>query len=431
VNSNELAQSQGFSVGFQLENPEFEECREDLAIIQKADLDQSAREQINSEGLQLIAALNNEKINDLMMIEEERQVIRDSKNGLEDASSFGQQISVDGILQDRLSNLLPSYVSRKLAGSKKLSQFSGGLSSVQDIHELADEIKDLGPTSVTQALMTKEYLMILTMAFGSIIFPYFLNANWKAYATADQSGSQIVSQSWILSLLITAASLSNSSGKLGFGTMMRYFSFKWIFFTQNIIQLFTSISLTFIGTNQILYIIIICYAFVCIGANTAMFPCVCKHVFGPVVGPRVYPFVYLFFSVASLFQWAIYQYGTKDWTLLFRIFAGMTIIALVVVFFFDENPEWTERNRLYLAKVALVKKAKEVGSKKAEEPIGEKKIGVGKMAENDSLGEKRIRVSTGDKGWPKEKMRSWGFGGESVIKKDKMGDTVATGIGAD
>jgi hypothetical protein len=154
VNSNELAHSQGFSVGFQLENPELEECREDLAIIQKADLDQSAREQINSEGLQLIAALDNEKINDLMMIEEERQFIRDSKNGLEDASASGQQISVDGIPQDRLSNLLPSYVPRKLAGSKKLSQFSGGLSSVQDIHELADKIKDLEPTSVTQALMT-------------------------------------------------------------------------------------------------------------------------------------------------------------------------------------------------------------------------------------------------------------------------------------
>ena len=368
-----------------------------------------------------------------MMIEEERQVISDSRNALDDASASGQQVSVDGIPQDRLSNMLPSYVSRKIAQSKKLSQYSGGLSSVQDIHELADEIKDLGPTSVKQALMTKEYLMILTMAFGSIIFPYFLNANWKAYATVDQGGSQIVNQSWILSVLITVASLSNSSGKLGFGTMMRFFSFKWIFFTQNIIQLVTSISLTFIGTNQMLYIIIICYAFVCIGANTAMFPCVCKHVFGPVVGPRVYPFVYLFFSVASLFQWAIYQYGTKDWTLLFRIFAGMTVLALVVVFFFDENPEWTERNQIYLAKVELAKKAKETqsNSKRVETPIVEKKISDPKIEGDDSLDAKRIRVSTGDKGWPKGKMGAWGDGGESVIKKDKMGDTVVTGVPGD
>ena len=38
VNSNELALSQGCSVGFQLDNPGLEQCREDLAIIQKADL---------------------------------------------------------------------------------------------------------------------------------------------------------------------------------------------------------------------------------------------------------------------------------------------------------------------------------------------------------------------------------------------------------
>jgi hypothetical protein len=129
VYSNELAHSRGFSVGFQVENPELKECIEDLAIIQKADLDQSAKEQINSEGLQLIAALNYEKINELMMIQEERQVISDSENGLEDASASGRQISVDGIPQDRLSNLLPSYMYRKFAGSKKLSQYSGGLSS--------------------------------------------------------------------------------------------------------------------------------------------------------------------------------------------------------------------------------------------------------------------------------------------------------------
>merc|ERR1712196_562493 len=116
-----------------------------------------------------------------------------------------------------------------------------------------------------------EYFMIIGMACSSIIFPYFINANWKKYAVVKQNDGPapyIVNQDWILSVLITVGSLTNSSGKLLFGSMMRCVRYKYMFLIQNIIQLCTSLSINFIGNNQFMYIVIICYAFMCIGSNS-------------------------------------------------------------------------------------------------------------------------------------------------------------------
>lgn len=196
------------------------------------------------------------------------------------------------------------------------------------------------------------------MACSSIVFPYFLNANWKAYAVHPidgDDGKKIVNQDWILSVLITVGSLTNSSGKLFFGSLMRFYRYKYIFLVQNCIQLVTSISINFIGDNQALYIIIICYAFMCIGSNTAIFPVLCKNVFGPIVGPKVYPYVYVFFSMASLLQWGIFQYISKSYSVLFNIFAGFTVFAIIIVLIFNENPNWTVANQKELERI----KAKE------------------------------------------------------------------------
>jgi len=66
-------------------------------------------------------------------------------------------------------------------------------------------------------------------------------------------------------------------------------------------------------------------------------------VFGPVIGPRVFPFVFIFFAITSLTQWALFQFVTVNYGLLYKIFAGFSIVAIVTLFFFNEKPDWARK----------------------------------------------------------------------------------------
>lgn len=124
-----------------------------------------------------------------MQLEEQREL---SKR-LDQIDEVSNKQSYDGE-----GNPLPSYVSKRL--SKKLpdSQMFKSFVSKEDIIELSNDIKKSYPLTLKSALKSKEYILIIIMTCSSIIFPYFLNANWKAYATHNQDGDhKIVNQDWI------------------------------------------------------------------------------------------------------------------------------------------------------------------------------------------------------------------------------------------
>lgn len=145
-------------------------------------------------------------------------------------------------------------------------------------------------------------------------------------------------------------------------------------------QLGASFALPYIGNNMTMYIIIICYAFMCIGSNTAMFPIICKNIYGPIVGPQLYPYVYIFFSIASLTQWALFQFVTQNYIMLFRVFTGLTLLSLVSLVFFNEKPDWRKYAKKEIQKIKVVEEEKEIEERRVaeiKEKLG-KQMNIGK-----------------------------------------------------
>jgi len=87
--------------------------------------------------------------------------------------------------------------------------------------------------------------------------------------------------------------------------MLKFLKFKTIFLCQNALQIVTSVAIYFYREKEFIFIPIVLYAFMCVGANNAIFPVLSKKIFGNALGPQVFPFIYLFFSFASLFQWTM------------------------------------------------------------------------------------------------------------------------------
>jgi len=80
-----------------------------------------------------------------------------------------------------------------------------------DVQSISDALTQNYPTTLAQALKSKEYFCIIIMVLSSMLFPYFLNSKWKIYATRPtdptDEDSEIVKVHWVLEFLIICGSL--------------------------------------------------------------------------------------------------------------------------------------------------------------------------------------------------------------------------------
>ena len=73
------------------------------------------------------------------------------------------------------------------------------------------------------------------MVLSSLLTPYFVNVAWKEFGSHKHGHDyRIINHTYIFDILIVLGSLSNSVGKILFGSLMSRFSFKSIFIIQQI-----------------------------------------------------------------------------------------------------------------------------------------------------------------------------------------------------
>ena len=70
-----------------------------------------------------------------------------------------------------------------------------------------------------------------------------------------------------------------------------------------------------------------------------IFPTVTTKVFGSVTGPKIYPFVYMCFSMANLTQYFVLKLFS-NYQIMFFLFGGFAIAAMIIGLTFDEDPDW-------------------------------------------------------------------------------------------
>ena len=187
-------------------------------------------------------------------------------------------------------------------------------------------------------LKHKNFILLATMAFCSTCFNYFMNATWKQFAKTrleDTSDSA-------LSMILTAAGIFEAVSGLITGTLMLYIPFKLLYFYQLTLQLLTTATIYYFAKDYISITIYVSLSMFFLGSDKTIYPTITQKIFGPVAGPKLYPMVYVFFSLSSFFQFISYSYIKLDFQVLFIVFFVMTLIALFGLFLLDSEPDWSK-----------------------------------------------------------------------------------------
>lgn len=224
--------------------------------------------------------------------------------------------------------------------------------------------------SVRYGLKSSVYIRLALMAFGCSIVNYFLNSVWKDFYRTKFEVSDDK-----MALLLSMGGFANSFARLLAGALLQKVSFKSIYICLTCSVIFTCFTINFFVNSYIVGAVYLLIVFAGIGTQVTIFPTVTMKVFGAVTGPKIYPLVYMCFSVANMVQYFVLKLS-DNWSVMFYMFGGCAILAMVVGFSFNENPNW--RQDVQASHLEVEGKSRELELRMIKAPDGEQfeEIGV-------------------------------------------------------
>jgi hypothetical protein len=202
-------------------------------------------------------------------------------------------------------------------------------------YALSKKINDTACPSFKYALTSRSFMLLATMAFCCSIYNYFILQTWKAFCKKTLHLDQNV-----LSYLLSVSSIVNSSFRIIVGFLLMKLCFRTIYMTLMFIIICSSLSFYSVvnGTQSTAVGIgYLFFSFAGLGTMVTIFPTICVKTFGSDVGSKIYPVVYLCFSIASLTAYTISSYMSEVQTI-FYIFGGIAFIGLMTAIVFNPQP---------------------------------------------------------------------------------------------
>ena len=201
--------------------------------------------------------------------------------------------------------------------------------------QAAEELEAYDCPSMAVAVTSWPFFNICVLAFCCSTYNYFLNACWKKFYPHqfDVDDTQ-------MSLLLSIGALSNSVIRLVVGLLLMRYSFKTIYLINIIIACLNSLTVLKFTTTYEVGAIYLALSFAGLGTQITIFPMICLKMFGPTIGPKMYPCAFFMFSAASMCQYLVLKLANDDWQLITRIFAGVTIVGLIFAIPFNQEYDW-------------------------------------------------------------------------------------------
>ena len=195
--------------------------------------------------------------------------------------------------------------------------------------------------SIKFGLKSWPFICLCVMAYSCSIYNYFMNSVWKQFYVTkiEVSDSQ-------MALILTYGAFANSIVRVMSGLALQTYDFKYIYLLLVCSTAFCCFTINFTLVSYFIGIIYSMTVFGGIGVQVTIFPTVCTKVFGPVVGPKMFPFVFSFFSMANLTQYFMLK-CTDDWGFMFVTYGIIACIGIAFGVIFDSNPDWREQNYEY------------------------------------------------------------------------------------
>lgn len=246
------------------------------------------------------------------------------------------KFNVDQLIKEERKSIRMSVKKNKELEEEKVEEFTVKMleNRRNTIYRQSVRLLKRECPSVGYGLRSPVYRKLALMAFGSSIVNYFLNSAWKEFYKTkfDAPDDQ-------MALLLSIGSFSNSIARLSSGALLLKVPFKVMFIAQASIGLFICLTIDIFLTSYSVGAVYLVLAYCGIGAQVTMFPTICTKAFGSLTGPKIYPFIYMCFSLANIVQYLVLKVF-NDWNVMFYVFAFLAACSLALGLTFDENPDW-------------------------------------------------------------------------------------------
>jgi MFS family permease len=205
-----------------------------------------------------------------------------------------------------------------------------------------DELQDTACPSLWTALKSRSFAILVVMAFSGMIYSYFINSNWKEFYSLALP--EVKDQA--LSLVLSVGAIGNSTIRIITGVVLTKVKFRWVYFIPSTLSILGSFLFLTLLKSYVMGLVLIVCAMASLGINMTLFPTACTEVFGPVVGPKVYPFIFFIFAISSFSQFFLKKfYGERDPKALLYIFGAISILGFLISFLLPTNQKWNLSSR--------------------------------------------------------------------------------------
>ena len=334
------------------------DCKEEQDLIRKAEMAKLIPKYCTNQTAMVMNLIGSSGTNNLMALEELRTIAY-----LKPLSMMSEPHIKRETPRDRKTTVAPAYITDRLL-RKSLPSTSGEIKnhpiSRNDIKQLANDIKNEGPTCLKQVLRSKEYWIIVLLIVLGLLFPLLIGNIWKSF-TKRPSNTHLMEEDYELQILLIVSLIATCFGKFQIGIMMICLSLKVSIILLLSLQILAVIATYFIGDyHTYIYMIIVVYSYLFSGACITLYGIIATTTFGPIYGPRLSIYANAIYALSSLFQWIIlYLWPTSvNIDYLFIVFGILVFGALITTIFYKINIDWPTMNKRYADHVKSLKQKK-------------------------------------------------------------------------
>src|SRR3990167_1105929 len=250
-------------------------------------------------------------------------IINLEKNPEQDTSGFGR-----GTADHLVENLLSTNEEKPPEDFK------------QELYRLSQEIQESSCPSFRAGICSQTFLFLGMMSYCCAIYNYFLLNSWKELF---KSSSFLGMPDDKLAFLLSVGAVANSTFRIFAGLLLLKFQFKTLYYiliTCIISGAFSFYKVTKWTGSEFVGSAYLFLGFAGLGTAVTIFPTACTKAFGTDVGSKIYPCIYLCFSIASLSSYMLIKYF-KNFEDLFFYLGCIAVCGLTVSLFFNPEPNWS------------------------------------------------------------------------------------------
>lgn len=223
------------------------------------------------------------------------------------------------------------------------------INNADSLYKKSKQLQEENCPSVSAAMRSPSFWMLVGMALCTSMYPYFLNSNWKSYFLSIDGLDQIEDKK--LSFILTFGAFANSSTRILVGYLLLKTEIKTIYYLMITVAMLGAFTISAVLDDYFKGVIYVVGAYIGIGSQVTLFPTISTKVFGSTIGPKVYPYLYLCFSISNFTQYFLYKfYGKEHYSSMFLIFGCVALLGLMIALFFNPNPSWAKE--IYTSRAA-------------------------------------------------------------------------------